>query len=582
MERARFARAHWPAMVPRGVSTLAWISMVSILGASATDSFAQAAKPRRAIRFAVSFASRVHAEPVTGRVFVFLVHDSAPEPRFQGGTLGANAPFFGRDVSHLAAGEAAVIDASAPGFPVERVGDIPPGDYYAQAVLSIYTEFHRADGHTIWAHMDQWEGQHPMDSPGNLVSRVRRVHVGSQTGTVNLELTDVIPPVTVPPDTKWIKHIKIQSEILTKFWNHPMYLGAVVLLPKDYDAHADVSYPVDYEQDHFSLAPPYHFQSDDPGTVDSTKSGRRAWVVNLRQREGYRLYQDWTSDDFPRMLMVTFLHPTPYFDDSYAVNSANDGPYGDAIMRELIPYIESHFRIIREPYARVLSGGSTGGWESLALQVQHPDFFGGAWVYYPDPVDFREWGLIDVYKDSNAFAAPGAHWVIPERPMMRSAEGQVLITERQESQLEAAIGSHSRSAEQEDAWEAVYGPVGADGYPVPLWDKRTGAIDHDVARYMRDHGYDLTAYLREHWNQLSAQLVGKLHFYVGDMDNYYLNMAVYRLDSLLHDNATFAYGRPAKGHGFRPTSTGEMLRVMADAITKNAPPEAPTTTWRYH
>jgi putative esterase len=533
-------------------------------------------------RFAVTFPASARAEPVTGRVFVFLARDSAPEPRFQGGTLGANAPFFGRDVSALAPGQPAIIDERSEGFPIGRLREVPAGDYYVQAVLSVYTEFKRADGHTIWAHMDQWEGQHPMESPGNLVSRIRRVHIGPGSPPIRLDLAEVIPPVTVPEDTKWIKHIKIQSAILTKFWNHPIYLGAVVLLPKDYDAHPEVSYPVDYEQDHFSLAPPYHFQSDDPGTVDSTTQGHRAWVINLRRREGYRLYQDWTSEDFPRMLMVTFLHPTPYFDDSYAVNSANNGPYGDAIMQELIPYIESHFRIIHESYARVLSGGSTGGWESLALQVQHPDFFGGAWVYYPDPVDFRAWGLVDVYEDSNAFTAPGARWVIPERPMMRLPTGQVLITERQESQLEAALGSHSRSAEQEDAWEAVYGPVGADGYPVPLWDKHTGAIDHGVARSMRDHGYDLTAYLRTNWNRLGPMLVGKLHFYVGDMDNFYLNVAVYHLDSLLHDSESFDYGRPMKGHGFRPTSTGEMLRTMADAITKNAPHEVSTATWRYH
>src|SRR5262249_28057999 len=133
-----------------------------------------------------------------------------------------------------------------------------------------------------------------------------------------------------------------------------------------------------------------------------------------------------------------------------------------------------------------------------------------------------------------------------------------------------ALASHARSAEQEDAWEAVYGPVGSDGYPVPLWDKRTGVIDHVVARYMREHGYDLTAYLRENWSRIGAQLEGKIHFYVGDMDNFYLNMAVYRADTLLRASATFDYGRPAKGHGFRPTTTGEMLRAMAQQIAKNA------------
>jgi hypothetical protein len=107
------------------------------------------------------------------------------------------------------------------------------------------------------------------------------------------------------------------------------------------------------------------------------------------QDAGYRLYQDWISDNFPRVIMVLWLHPTPYYDDSYAVNSANNGPYGDAIMQELVPYIESHFRIIRKPYARVLAGGSTGGWESLALQLYCPEFFGGAWIFYHDPIDFR-------------------------------------------------------------------------------------------------------------------------------------------------------------------------------------------------
>ena len=539
-------------------------------------------------RFQVSFPAAVHAKPITGRVFVFIAQDSAPEPRFQGGALGANGPVFGVDVDQLAPGASARIDAATPGFPIASLRNIPEGDYYVQAVLNVYTQMHRADGHTIWVHADQWEGQQFAESPGNLVSKVRRVHLAPRgSGAIRLTLSDVMPPVEVPADTKWIKHIKIQSALLTKFWGHPMYLGAVVLLPRGYDEHPDVHYPVDYEQDHFSLAPPYHFQEERVEPVDSNVVGHRAWVVNLRRREGYQLYRDWTSDSFPRMLMVTFLHPTPYFDDSYAVNSANDGPYGDAIMTELIPYIESHFRIIGEPYARVLSGGSTGGWESFALQIYHPEFFGGAWIYYPDPIDFRRWGLVDIYHDDNAFQPPGARWLIPERPMFRSSEGQVLLTERQQGQLEAVLGSHGRSAEQQEAWEAVYGPVGDDGYPKPLWNKSTGAIDHSVAAYMRDHGFDLDAYLQKNWTTLGPQLIGKLHFYAGDMDNFYLNLAVYKVQEFLettknpHYAGSFEYGHPLKGHGFRPTSTGDMLRVMAEHISKNAPAGANTAAWNY-
>jgi hypothetical protein len=527
------------------------------------------------------------ATPVTGRVLVFVTRDSAPEPRFQGGALGANAPVFARDVNHLASGGAVTLDRTTAGFPLRTLGDLPAGEYYVQALLNVYTECHRADGHTVWVHLDQWEGQQMASSPGNRVSPVRRVRLGPGT-VVHLELTQVIPPVTVPADTKWVRHVRIQSTLLTRFWGRPMYLGAVVLLPKDYDAHPDVSYPVDYEQDHFSLAAPYHFQAEPPEMVDSSTAGHRAWIINMRRGEGYRLYQDWSGDNFPRMLMVTFLHPTPYYDDSYAVNSANNGPYGYAIMQELIPYIESQFRIIRQPYARVLSGGSTGGWESLALLVQHPAFFGGAWVYYPDPIDFHRWALVDIYRDDNAFTVPGSPWLVPERPMMRTPDGQVMLTERQEGQLEAVLGTHGRSGEQQEAWEAVYGPVGADGYPVPLWDKRTGAVDHRVAEYMREQGYDLTSFLRAQWSVLGPQLLGKLHVYVGDMDHFYLNLAVYKLDEFLsstrdpHDSVSVQYGRPLKGHGQRPTTTGDMLRWMADEITMHAPSRQASDAWRYH
>ena len=118
----------------------------------------------------------------------------------------------------------------------------------------------------------------------------------------------------------------------------------------------------------------------------------RARLADLNRETGYEFYQSWTSDNFPRMIAVTFQHPTPYFDDSYAVNSVNNGPYGDALVKEMIPYLESHFRMIPKTYARVLTGGSTGGWESMAVQVFYPDFFGGTWTLYPDPMDFRRYG----------------------------------------------------------------------------------------------------------------------------------------------------------------------------------------------
>lgn len=552
-----------------------------------------------AARFTIVMPASVRSEPLTGRVFVVISRESDPEPRMAlagNGYLHGMPPFFGVDVTALAPGAGAEIADGATGYPLHSLRELPAGDYYVQAIANIYTEFHRSDGHVVWMHMDQWEGQHPATSPGNLVTEVQRVHLDPAAGfDIKLEFSRVLPPVaTTPPDTKWVKRMKIQSDLLSKFWGKPMYLGATVLLPQGYDEHPDVYYPVLYEQTHFNQAPanvPLGFTTEErPVTPE-----RRAILNRYNRQTGYELYKAWDSPNFPRMIVVTFQHPSMFYDDSYAVNSANTGPFGDAIMQELIPYVETHFRIIRKPYARVLTGGSTGGWESLALQLYHPDFFGGAWVVCPDPIDFTHYGLVNVYSDDNAFVvaedrqlqSPVGEWFHPERPMNRGVEGQPFLSMRQQSQMEDALGSHGLSTDVFENWEAVYGLVGDDGYPKPLWDKRTGAIDHQVANYMREHGYDLRAYLHTNWATLAPKLVDKLRFDVGDMDNYYLNVAVYDFQAELdastnpHLTAVFNYGRPEMGHGWQHTLTTNILREMADSITKHAPEGENTSAWKY-
>jgi hypothetical protein len=555
---------------------------------------AAAQTPPSGLEFSLAFPASVHAEPITGRVFVMISRDASPEPRLQAGSFVRSVPFFAADVNQLAPGAPVIIDDTTLGYPLTSLDDLPAGDYYAQGLLNIYTEFHRSDGHIIWAHMDQWEGQKFNRSPGNLYSDVQRVHLDPKAGgTVTLRLSRVIPPVTVPPDTKWVKHVKIQSKLLAAFWGRPVCLGATVLLPRGYDEHPAVRYPVLYEQTHFGLGPPLGFATDSFPVSPGLQAGLRSY--NLEP--GFVFYRHWIAADFPRMIVVTFQHPTPYFDDSYAVNSANNGPYGDALLTELIPFLEKRFRIIAKPYARVLSGGSTGGWESLALQVFHPDNFAGTWALYPDPVDLRHYDLVNVYEDTNAFVftsdgrsgflSPRAEWRYPERDIMRANDGQPLLSVRQFSQLEEVLGSHGRSGEQLDAWGAVYGPVGDDGYPKPLWDKRTGHIDHAVAAYMRDRGYDLRAYLAANWTRIGPQLVDKIHVDVGDMDNFYLNLAVYDLQAFLDTvstpraRATIRYGRPEKGHGWQHATTAELLREMAAFITQHAPAGESTASWKY-
>jgi hypothetical protein len=560
------------------------VCVFSILNFFAASIYAAPAPQAGATKFEISFPAGAHADAITGRVFVMISKKDSPEPRMQAGGYGDTSPIFGADVSALAAGQITVIDGNTQGYPLRSLRDIPAGDYYVQALMNIYTEFHRADGHTIWAHMDQWEGQHFARSPGNIYSEVQKVHLDPAAGyDVKFSLARVIPAVTVPADTAYVKHIKIQSEMLTKFWGHPMFIGAVVLLPKGYDEHPDAHYPVIYDEGHFSLGAPFGFTPENEPVPDAM----RARLADVNRETGYEFYQSWTSDSFPRMIAVTFQHPTPYFDDSYAVNSVNNGPYGDALVKEMIPYLESHFRMIPKTYARVLTGGSTGGWESIAVQVFYPDFFGGTWTLYPDPVDFRRYQMTNAYEDDNAFWEPGHTWLQAPRYMERKSDGQPLVTMQSMSQLEDVLGSHGRSAQQMEIWEAVYGPVGDDGYPKPLWDKQTGRIDHSVALYMRDHGYDISYNLKTNWETLGPKLRGKIHVYVGDMDNYYLNLAVYMLEDTLTSEKNppcecdFKYGRPMKGHGWQPTSSANLVRAMAEHVAKNAPAGEKVAAWHY-
>ena len=544
---------------------------------------------RPGIRFEISFVDSLEKRPVTGRMFVAISPTADMEPRIAAYNSArrrdARVPFFAADVDQLQPAAAAVIDATSIGFPYMSLDQLPAGDYYVQAVFNVYTQFHRSDGHILWAHMDQWEGQRWGFSPGNFLSETQRVHLDpKQSQTVTISLTKIIPPIEVPKDTEWVKRIKFQSKILSAFWGHPFYLGATVLLPKGYAEQPNVHYPVVYQQSHFTLDPAFDFTTEQ-ATGPDVFAAMRKQAAGERE-SGYDFYKSWSSDNFPRMIAVIFQHPTPYFDDSYAVNSANNGPYGDAIMQELIPYLEEHFRMIRKPYARVLTGCSTGGWESLALQVYHPEFFGGTWTLYPDPVDFRKYGLMNAYDDDNAFIPPNAPFNAPERMFQQTPDAQPVGSTRQISQMEFASGTHDRSGAQIDIWDATYGPVGNDGYPKPLWDHLTGKVDNSIAFYMRDHGYDLRQYIETNWPKIGPQLVGKLRIYCGDMDHFYLAGAVYLLEDFLKNTKNpyyggeFVYGRPMKGHGWQPMTNAELIRMMADHIAKNAPQGDDISAWK--
>lgn len=519
--------------------------------------------------FHISFAREGHTQPITGRVYVILSRKNAREPRFQAGFVGV--PIWGKFVYELQPEEAAIIDEKTFGYPLESICDIPAGEYYVQGFVNIYTEFHRSDGHTLWLHNDQWEGQRWNLSPGNLYSQVKKVYIDPESAKpISIRCTEVIPPVKIPPDTKWVKRIKFKSKILSDFWGRPIYLGATVLLPKGYETHPEVYYPVNYHQGHFSLRPPHGFRTEKPDSNDR------------RGRRGYEFYQFWVSDSCPRMIAVTFQHPCPYYDDSYAVNSPNVGPYGDAIMKELIPAVEEKFRIIRKPYARVLSGGSTGGWESLALQLFHPDFFGGTWSGCPDPIDFRRFQLQNIYEDENMYYRV-YDWVKVDIPETRSTDGDVLFAMKNRLYFEQVIGDRCRSGLQWAIWQAVFTPIADDGYPKPLWDWRTGRIDPQVAEKWKK--YDLALYLKENWSWLGPKLAGKLHLFAGDMDNAYLNLGVVLLEKYLESTTDPYYAGEVeygngKGHCWMPRGA-DLFKRFAAHIRKYAPPGEDISSWRY-
>jgi hypothetical protein len=538
------------------------------------------AKKAAGLRFEITFPAAAHKEPITGRVYVMIARPAdaerqgnraggnrAGEPRLQIGRTGT--PFFGRDIENLAPGQAAVIDATDLGTPVESLRDIPAGDYLVQAMVNVYSEFRRADGHVVWMHDDQWEGQRWNVSPGNLYSAPVRLHLDpSVGGVVKLVADTVVPPIAPPSDTPWVKRFRIQSPTLTTFWGRPIYLGATVLLPRDYDRET-MSYPVLYDQGHFSTGAPLRF---DPEFTPS-------------ERQPYNISMDWLKPDFPKMVVVTFQHPTPYFDDSYAVNSVNVGPYGDAILQELIPEVEKRFRVMKEPYARVLSGGSTGGWESLALQIFHPDFFGGTWSSCPDSVTFTDVEGINIYTDTNAFYKTNANgWLKVPTINSREVNGQVRQTSEQRNHFELVHGTKGRSGEQLDIWSAVYGPLGADGYFKPLFNKRTGEIDPGVAQYWKDN-YDLLYYLQRNWATIGPKLVDKIHVYTGTADTYFLNNSTRELQEWMKTTASphyegyFLYG-DGKPHCWSgPATQGERLKEMAQHILAHKPDWATAPWW---
>jgi hypothetical protein len=581
----------------KSVGMLIHLSVMPLVVLLPLNGTAQQASSRE-LRFNVSFPDEQSDSPIDGRVLLMISTDSSKEPRQQISDDPNTGQIFGIDVDGLKPGDNAVIDPNALGYPRRALSEIPAGTYTVQALLHRYETFHRADGHIVKLPMDRGEGQHWNLAPGNLYSKPMQVTIRpDEDNAIAIRLDQKIPPIAAPKDTTYIKHVQIQSKKLSEFWDRPMHLGAAVLLPEGFESHPNARYPLIVFHGHFPATFAGFRETPPDPELKPEYNERFKWPAYNKtvQEYAYKFYQEWTGPDFPRFVIIEVQHANPFYDDSYAVNSANLGPYGDAINYELIPYIEQKFRCIGQGWARFTYGGSTGGWEALATQMFYPEMYNGCFAACPDPIDFRAYTVVDIYEDKNAYYVE-SQWKRTPRPGKRNYLGHLSATLEEMNLREMVLGTKSRSGEQWDIWQAVYSPVGPDGYPKPIWDKLTGAIDRTVAEYWREH-YDLGYILRRDWKTLGPKLAGKIHIYCGDMDNYYLNNAVYLVEDFLKSTSDpyyageVDYGDRAEhcwnGDHTQPNAISRLrynqmyVPKILERIVKTAPAGADLSSWRY-
>jgi len=358
------------------------------------------------------------------------------------------------------------------------LANFPKGDYYIQI---------------LW---DQDTKESQVDAPGNLYSAKQKITISEKT-EIELVIAHKIPERKIM-DHKLVRVIDFKSDTLSKWWNKPMYLKASILLPADYDLSSK-SYAIRYNIAGYG--------------------GRYTRINYLLEDEEFMEW--WNSEEAPEIITV-FLDGEGPFGDSYQMDSENSGPYGYALINELIPHIESKYRGTKTPNTRFVDGCSTGGWVSLGLQLYYPDYFNGAFSYSPDAVEFENYQLINIYKDKNAYINEYGYL----RPVWRDVNGEPIMSLKEFVQYENVLGSsdsYLNSGGQFSAHAALYSPKGKDGLPMPLFDPVTGTIDSLVADNWKK--YDFKIYTQQNWENLGPKIKDKIFIWMGDMDDFYLNPA---------------------------------------------------------
>ena len=577
------------------------------------------------------------AEPVIGRVLVYISRHNDTAPITQGDDGPSTAQIFGIDTpaGGLQPGHSVIIDGGVLGFPRASLAELPADGrrVFVQAQLLVYDTYARGDGETLVlpvSCVNPGGNDGAYGAPaGTLFSPTLEGKL-SPGGRLSLSLSSTVPATPSPgcagggeANSDYIKTVHVESALLSQFWGRRIVLEACVLLPWGFheQAREDARYPLVVAHGHYSA------QWDTGGSFSETPPpANLTGYAAIEAEYAYGLYRNWTSaDDGPfhgaRMLVISINHQNPFFDDSYAVDSANVGPYGTAIKEELLPHVESLYRGIGAGWARALYGGSTGGWESIGIQTLYPDDYNGAYAACPDPVTFTSYSTVDIYADKNAYVYD-SDWKTTERPAQRDSYsgqtigfghpyGQTTATLREANYHELVLGERSRSCGQWDIWEAVFGPKGADGFPERIWDKRTGAINKTTAAYWREH-FDLKHIMQRDWEAkgLGDKLKGKIHLFVGGSDTYFLTDAVMDMQDFLEGtkrpyyNGTVTIGTH-DGRGFEHCFNGyvtepgtgkilvlpnsitrlvynqKFLPLMAEHFAATAPEGSDVTSWRY-
>ena len=440
---------------------------------------------------AASYAGSVHfkitldasatktGEPVSGRLLIFMTKSDKPLQMIEPSFLDPNAVWIsGTEISNLTAGKTIDIDADTLSFP-GAFSTAPSGEYQVMALLD------RDHSYT-----------YNSVGPGDVLSAV--IKASMPVGETSLTLSKVIPEpqINVPKNARLVEFV---SPMLSAFWGRPIKMEATVILPPTYDKGSQ-KYPTVYNVSGYG------------GTHLNALRG-------AAQREKEML--DGTR---PEMINVYLEAHCPLGHHVFA-DSVNNGPWGTALEKEFIPYLEKQFRMDAKPSGRFLTGHSSGGWTTLWVMITHPDFFGGTWSTSPDPVDFRSFTGPDLTTDApgNAYADPNGK----EYNLVRDHDKQ-LMTVRQYAMQERVLGYYGG---QFASFNAVFSPKGPDGQPMPLFDVDTGRVDPAVAKAWQK--YNISLVLRNNWKTLGPKLKGKIHILVGTADTFHLDEAVRLLDAEL-------------------------------------------------